>query len=127
LELLRLFTLPPTIQRRLCAAVAAAWIERDPDRAALVAALVGRARPALRAWAGDAVPVHLTIGPNRHARRSDDGAVSAELPTRWLVDVWGPGLALIDGHFVLDVQDGDAGHVRAVAPDGALVLLPVPA
>ncbi|MGH9224087.1 MAG: hypothetical protein ACRD2W_09985 [Acidimicrobiales bacterium] len=122
LELLRLFTVPTSLQQRLCVTVAAAWLDRDPDCPALHAALVGRARPLLRLWAGGDVAVHFTIGPNAHVHRTAEGAVAAELPTSWLVEVWGPGLALVDGHFVLDVLDG--GRLHAVAPDGAVVDYP---
>ena len=124
LQLLRLFTLPAALQQRLCVTVAAAWLVRDADCPALQAALVGRAGPALRAWAGDGAPVQLTVGPGLRVNRVADGTgISAELPTRWLVDVWGRGVALLEGHFVLDVVDD--GQVRAVAPDGTVVIRPI--
>ena len=124
LALLRLFTLPAVLQQRLGAAVAATWWARDPDTPALQAAVVGRARPALRAWAGGDVAVHFRVGPATTVARTDDGeAVEAELPTRWLVDVWSRDLALVDGHFGLEVLDGD--QLRAVAPDGSVVVRPL--
>lgn len=125
LGLLRLFTLPVALQRRLCATVADVWLARSPDHPVLHAALVGRARPDLRQWAGgEGKAVHLTIGPAAWARRVPDG-VTAQLPTRWLVDVWGRGQTLVDGWFGLGAVD--AGHIRAVGPDGMEAVRPVSA
>jgi len=114
LELLRLFTLPPALQRALCAAVAAAWCERDPDHPALHAALVGRAGPALRAWAGEGRSVDVACRP-RGAASVDvtPEGVTAVLPPTWLVEVWGPGLAVVDDEFVVAVTG--SGKLRTVA------------
>ena len=103
LELLLLLTLPYPLQHRLAVTVAAAWTERRPDAPVLVAAVANRLAPVLREWAG--------------------GAAADRPPPRWLVDVWGPGLALVDGHLVTEVvatgPDSGTAEVRAVAADGS--------
>ena len=91
--LLLLFTLPPGLQHRLCVAVAHAWAQRQPDAPAVVAAAANRFVPAVRNWGGEGAP--------------------ALPPDRWLVDVWGPDLAVVDGHLVLTVIEADRGGTAA--------------
>jgi hypothetical protein len=125
LELLRLFTLPPSLQHRLVVTVAATRLGRSPDASpVLIAALVGRAGPALRSWAGEGSEVDVGLGPAATVTRVGQ-RVSAELPGEWLVAVWGPELAVVDGHFVCEVLEMTAGDcaVRAVAPTGEEVEL----
>ncbi len=117
IELLRLFTLPPEFPRRLSAMVAGAWCERDPGHPALQAALAGRAGHALRAWLGDgrSVEVRASSIDLPTAEISVEAATAVLSPT-WLVDVWGPDLAVFDDEFVVEVAG--PGAVRTVDRDG---------
>jgi hypothetical protein len=108
--LAELLALGGSMQDRLTATVAAAWRDRLRDglaqreRAALHAALYGRATAALRRWTrwldvevelamiGEDQPPALTGGP--------DG-IYAELPFGWIVEVWARGLTTVWGRFCL--------------------------
>jgi hypothetical protein len=125
LELMTLFTLPGSLQHRLVATVAARQLHRAGENdPAMTAALVGRARIALRSWAGDGDEVEVRVGPAATVARGGHG-VSAELPLEWLAAVWGAELAVVDGHFVCQVLAMTARDctVRATAPTGEEVEL----
>jgi hypothetical protein len=120
LGLLTLLTLPPSLQHRLMVTVAARQLHRPGEHdAAMTAALVGRARIALRSWAGEGYEVEVRLGKAATVARVGHG-VSAELPAEWLVTVWGAELAVVDGHFVCQVLEMGPGTwtVRALAPTG---------
>jgi hypothetical protein len=116
LDLLTLMTLGPAFQLRLAGTVAAAWSEagraraRGERRPELTAALTGRLAPAVEAWLGDDVgpvvaTVHEGAGWGSLELTSGDGGIGlrASLPLDWLARVWACGLAVVDGHLVLDV------------------------
>ena len=128
-ELLELLALGPAFQFRLCATVAAAWSERDPGtaRPALTAALAGRLAQAVAAWlhvSPDEVRVSLAEGPDGLRPVADRWRAGIG----WVAAVWGAGLAVIDGHLVLDVTHGefpDADVLALEAPDGEPATLAV--
>jgi hypothetical protein len=140
-ELLQLLALGPAFQFRLAAAVADAWAdpgqadERARHRPELTAALTGRFAPAAREWHGidpDAVTVTPHEGPGwgtldvtgaGQARR-----LRASLPVGWLSGVWACGLAVVDGHLVVAVEEPGYPRARVLAvgaPDAAPVRLDV--
>lgn len=100
---------------RLVAMVAMAWAERlvcsdavvTENRAALEAALYGRACLAIRTWLGAPgldVSVRLIPEGQRSSITRDDNGVTAWLPFSWICDVWARGLSVIMGRFVLLVE-----------------------
>ena len=117
-ELLRLLALSTPLQLRLSGAVAHAWSAHGPhgdraDRAkpALTAALTGRVAPAVARWLDmdfTQVETALHAGVGWGAIELDGLAAEARLkvalPVSWLAWVWAPGLAVVDGHFVVGVQ-----------------------
>jgi hypothetical protein len=132
LEVLRLMALGPAFQFRLSGTVAAAWAAepRAGDRAGhrpdLTAALTGRVAPLVAQWLGiapDAVRITPHEGPgwgSLTATGTGTGEsigdntglrLSGSLPTTWLSSVWACGLALIDGHLTVAVEQ--AGYPRA--------------
>lgn len=126
----RLLALPAPFIDRLVLSVIASAAQRWDDEEFRAdhglrfgAALSARATPALRRF-GDRLavgPADTGVSPARPgygepvvAARLEPGqplVVSADLPLRWLSDVWGRGLSEPDGEFVLDVVSG--------APDGS--------
>jgi hypothetical protein len=127
LELLELFTLPASLQHRLLVTVAARQLSRPGATGpAMTAALVGRAGAALRSWAGDGSEVDVRLGRAATVNRVGH-RVSAELPTEWLVAVWGMELALVEGHFVCEVMEmgPERCTVRAMASGGEELELPL--
>jgi len=128
-ELLELLALGPAFQFRLCATVAAAWSEHDPGtaRPALTAALAGRLAPAVAAWlhaSPDEVQVSLAEGPSGLLRDGDRWRAGI----RWVAAVWGAGLAMIDGHLVVDVTHAEfpnADVLALEAPEGEPAALAV--
>jgi hypothetical protein len=133
-ELLRLLGLGTPFQLRLCGAVAHAWSVSGPhaaraDRAkpALTAALTGRVAPAAVRWLDiDVTQIDAALhdGPGWGAIELDsspDGArLKVVLPVSWLAWVWAPGLAVVDGHFVVGVQHAawPAAQVLAISAPG---------
>ncbi len=127
-ELLRLLTLSTPFQLRLSGAVTHAWSAWGPlavraERAgpALTAALMGRAAPAAARWAGldlTQVQVAVDAGPGWGAldavRVADGVRLMVALPVSWLAWVWAPGLAVVDGHFVVMVQHAAWPTARVV-------------
>jgi hypothetical protein len=132
-ELLELLALGAEFQFRLAGTVTAAWA--GPDRAAeraqrrpeLSGVLTGRFALAARDWAGidpDGVTVTpheedgwgtLEISGTGRSRR-----LRAALPLGWLAEVWAGGLAVVDGHLVVAVEQPGypLAHVLAIAaPD----------
>jgi hypothetical protein len=126
-DLAELLDLGGLMQDRLTATVAAAWRDRLRDglaqreRAALHAALYGRATAALRRWTrrpdlevelamiGEDQPPTLTCG--------SDG-ITAELPFSWVVEVWARGLTIVWGRFCLGAMPAEAGWVLStVSPE----------
>jgi hypothetical protein len=98
---------------RLVATVIAHWdrlLAEDAPEArarhgALVAALFGRVTYALREWSGDAqleLPLEM-IHAAQNPRITHDGIA---VPFRWLLDVWGRGLAVVAGRFTLQAEAG---------------------
>ena len=108
LGLLYVLSLPPILQLRLQASVAAALAARGRlDRLTVPTAV--RARPALKemGWLGR--PADVALCADAAAAVIDDDR--AVLPGRWLAEVWGRGLGVVD--------DGLAVAVTAVAGDGS--------
>ncbi len=125
LELLTLFTLPASLQRRLMVTVAAAHLGPPGEASpAMVAALIGRAGAALRSWAGEELDVDVRLGSAAMVTTLG-GRVSGELPADWLVAVWGAGLAVVEGHFVCEVLEStpEACTVRAMSAGSGEVVL----
>jgi len=127
-ELLELLALGAEFQFRLAGTVTAAWA--GPDRAAerarrrpeLSGVLTGRFALAARDWAGvdpDAVTVTphegdgwgtLEISGTGRSRR-----LRAALPLGWLAEVWAGGLAVVDGHLVVAVEQPGYPLARVLA------------
>jgi hypothetical protein len=132
-ELLSLLALGAEFQFRLSAAVAAAWADggsRAGDRAtgrpALVAALTGRLAPAAQSWLGIdpgqvEVAVHEDAGWGRLALSGSGSSrrLRAALPVGWLASVWAPGLAVADGHLVVEIKE-------AAWPEATVLGVPEP-
>lgn len=127
LALLHVLSLPPALQLRLQASVAATLaVEGRLDR--LTAPTATRAQPALRAvgWLGRPADVELTddlstavVAPER-----------VVLPAGWVAEVWARGLAEVEGTFVVAVlavvEGGSALDVLATEAEGkSLVALRV--
>jgi hypothetical protein len=112
------------LPERLAAGVIAARLTL-PDPAGdayLGPALYGRVALALRAWLGDAAcPIAVT--PTRAGEplglHREDGALRAELPVSWLLEVWARGLAVVWGRFVLAAacEHADRLALTTVGPD----------
>jgi len=141
-RLLGLLALGTGLAMRLSGTVAAAWADGGPragDRAAhrpaLTAALAGRLAPAAADWLGigpDRVQTTLHEGPGwGQLASTGDGAgrtLRAALPADWLARVWAAGLAVADGHLVVDVQAADwprATVLAVPAPGAGPVILTV--
>jgi hypothetical protein len=106
--LLSLLSLDAPVQRRLQSEVAAnlAAAGGGPESSAwavIEAATVGRLLPVLRRWAGMR-RYEISIGAPGCA---DGPAVAVSVGPQWLAQVWGPYLAVVDGHLVLEVHDAD--------------------
>jgi hypothetical protein len=128
-ELLRLLALGTPLQLRLSGAVAHAWSRWGPqaaraDRArpALTAALTGRVGPTAARWLGIDLPqveASLYSGSGWGAieldSSADDIRLKVALPVSWLAWVWAPGLAVVDGHFVVSVQHAAWPSARVLA------------
>lgn len=137
-ELLELLALGAEFQYRLAGTVTAEWAgpERAADRARrrpeLSGVLTGRFAPAAQRWLGvdpDTVTVTPHEGPGWGAmelRGAGRGQrLRAALPVGWLAEVWACGLAVVDGHLVVAVEE--PGHPRArVLALAALDAEPVP-
>ena len=104
---------------RLVAQVAAAYADRLDDHAqggvsvrpALVAATAGRLAPAAEKWLGidpDQVDVSLHSGPGWGSAeltgRGEERRLRVSLPAGWLPSVWACGLALVNRHLVVAVE-----------------------
>jgi hypothetical protein len=141
LELLELLTLGAPLQFRLSGAVCAAWAEPDQaeeranHRPELAAALTGRFAPAAEEWLG-IDPDAVTVTPHEGsgwgsvelAGQDETRRLRAALPVSWLADVWACGLAVVDGHLVVAVEEPGHPHARVLAlrtPDAAPVPLKV--
>jgi len=123
-ELLELLALGPAFQFRLCATVAATWSEHDPGtaRPALTAALASRLAPAVAAWLHiNPDDVTCSIGAERAITEHGGGrkGMQAAVPVSWLSEIWAPGLALVDGHLIIDIT-------RAEFPNADVLALEVP-
>lgn len=105
---------------RLAGTVADAWARRlaegDADalgsRAALEAALSGRATLAARNWVADpalGVDVRMAATAERPDVQHEDGHLVFSLPFTWVAQVWARGLAVVLGRFVLAAEDEDGG------------------
>jgi hypothetical protein len=148
IEMLSLLALGPAFQMRLSGTVAAAWssggtraTELGAQRPALTAALTGRLAPAAQAWLGlDPERVRVTVYEGDGEGEGEgwgtleltgDGAgryLRASLPVGWLASVWACGLAVVDGHLVVGVEQAawpDARVLALPAPDAAPVRLRV--
>lgn len=119
----------PGLSDRLAAGVIATWAARlrageppgPPERAALHAALYGRALASLRAWLGrpdlDADVTMLDEGAGGAARWQGERA-ELGLSFGWLLDVWVPGLVTLWGRFCLSATPaGERVVLRTVGPD----------
>lgn len=141
LELLELLALGPRFQFRLSGAVAAAWAaewragERAERRPELTAALTGRFAPAAAEWLGidpDAVTITPHEGPGwgtlSVTGRGNGRRLRGALPVSWLADVWACGLALVDGHLVVEVTEPGYPRARVLAlPEPGASLIPLEA
>lgn len=107
---------------RLAGTVAATWAARIEDgdervafhRAALDAAVYGRALLALRDWVGDSAlePNFAMIGPDDPpALAVEDGRITLALPFSWTPYVWARGLAVVLGRFAVAASTGTQGQV----------------
>jgi len=128
-EILRLLALGPALQFRLAGTVAAAWSARPgrdgERRPELVAALSGRLAPAVAEWLGidpDSVLADPLAGasPPQWGTLQAFGSgaalrVRASLPFGWLASVWACGLAVVDGHLVVAVEQPGWPRVRVRA------------
>ena len=121
-----LLSLPAPFIDRLVLGVFASAAERWDDESfradhglRIGAALSTRATPALRRF-GDRLgcgPCDVGVSPARPghgepvvAARLESGqpvVISADLPVRWITNVWGRGLSEPDGELVLDVVSGE--------------------
>lgn len=133
IELLELLSLGAALQFRLSGTVCAAWAapDRADDRAGhqpeLAAALTGRFAPAAQEWLGidpDAVTVTPYEGPGwgtlELTGQGQHRRLRAALPVGWLAGVWACGLAVIDGHLAVAVEE--PGYPRAT-----VLAIPAPA
>ncbi|MGH3170549.1 MAG: hypothetical protein ACRDN0_32300 [Trebonia sp.] len=133
-EVLELLTLGPAFQFRLSGAVAADWAsaahagDRGKHLPVLTAALTGRLAPAAAEWLGidpDDVAVTPHAGPGwgtlavtgtaGTAGIADTGQLRASLALSWLSDVWACGLAVVDGHLVVGVEEPGYPRARVLA------------
>jgi hypothetical protein len=117
--LMSLLALSSSLAARLAAGVAAHWGERlergEPDavpaRAALVAALYGRAVCAVREWLGEPdVDVELEVVDADRApgiERTAPHTLAVSMPLDWIWRVWARGLAIVLGRFTLAVTETD--------------------
>lgn len=124
-ELTALLALGPAFQVRLCATVAAAWSQREAGRArpALTAALAGRFAISASAWLGispDDVSCVIGDEPTIVVREADPQRLRARVPLCWLSRIWAPGLGVVDGQLVVEVNrvDDDVAHLVAVGEPG---------
>jgi hypothetical protein len=115
-DLLRLLALNPTLTERFTVTVAAVWAnlisQDDPavpaHRAALIAALHGRAVCSMTQWLGSGhldadVDVEM-IRPDEMPRIFwDHGSIHLRLPFEWIVTVWGRGAAVVVDRFTIGV------------------------
>jgi hypothetical protein len=128
-EVLRLLALGPAFQFRLAGTVAMAWSAGREHHAGrrpeLVAALTGRLAPAVAEWLG-IDPDSVTAAPLDGAAPTAWGTletfgsgagsrVRASLPFGWLASVWACGLAVVDGHLVVAVEQPGWPHARVLA------------
>jgi hypothetical protein len=143
-EVLRLLALGPAFQFRLAGTVTAAWAAdaRAADRASrqpeLTATLTGRAAPAIADWLAIS-PDAITVAPSQPLAAPHWGSlevigsgasrlVRASLPVDWLASVWACGLAVVDGHLVVAVEEPGWPRARVLAlpePGAAPVSLDV--
>lgn len=130
-DLVTLLALGGAVPHRLVATVAARWtarvatldLETSPERAALTAALYGRALCALRAWIGEprlGLELELIRPGESPAISRVDQTVHASLPLEWIIDVWAHDLASILGRFALGVLSRDDDQVTLLTVGSAL-------
>jgi hypothetical protein len=126
---LHLLALPPAMQHRLQASVAAALAHGGAaSQLTLTVATSARAGPLLRSlgWAGTLFDIELTATDLAEAMVGESVAV---LPGAWVSEVWGRGLGVVGDYFVLGVNamaPGGAGfEVIATQPGKAPVTLVV--
>jgi hypothetical protein len=132
-ELLSLLALGAEFQFRLSATVAAAWADggsragdRSAGRPALAAALTGRLAPAAQSWLG-IDPAQVEVAPHeeegwgRLALSGTGGGrgLRAALPVGWLASVWAAGLAVTDGHLIVEIRE-------AAWPEATVLGVPEP-
>jgi hypothetical protein len=128
-EMLRLLALGPAFQFRLAGTVAKAWSQERERHAGrrpeLVAALTGRLAPAVAEWLGTD-PDSVTATPTQPASPTSWGTLEAfgtgagrrlraALPFSWLASVWACGLAVVDGHLVVAVEQPGWPSARVLA------------
>lgn len=131
IEVLHLLALGPAFQFRLAGTVAAAWangLDAAGRRPELTAALTGRLAPAVAQWLGispDLVTATLVETPaaswdelswgELEVTGGPDRRVRASLPVGWLASVWACGLAVVDGHLVVAVEEPGWPRARVLA------------
>jgi hypothetical protein len=132
-DLIALVGLGSGFGERLVATAAAEWTKRlrdgGPEVAEalprLQAALYGRVFAALRSWLGDpasSLELEMTGAAHPRSLTRVQGAVHAQLPFAWLLDVWSRDLTTVQGRFCLDAEprktaDGEHWELETVAPD----------
>lgn len=128
-QLIELLGLGGGLSHRLAATVAAEWAQRcerldvevSRARPQLQAALYGRVAAGLRTWLGQpTLQVELTmIEPDANpALRERDGVVCADLPFRWLAEVWARHVATVAGRFsIAATSSGNRWTLLTVGPD----------
>lgn len=128
IDLLELLALGPALQFRLTGTVTAAWAgadradERASRRPEFAAALTGRFAPAAQEWLG-IDPDAVTVAPHEGAGwgaaeltgTGQDRRLRAALPVGWLAGVWACGLAVVNGHLVVAVEQPGYPEARVLA------------
>jgi hypothetical protein len=106
-----------------CERIAAADDRCPPARAALAAALFGRATAAVRHWLGtpDGRTTVEMIAPDDEpsVARGHDG-IHLRLPFSWLQDIWTAELPVVLGRFSIALVETSPGRRRVLTVDPAL-------
>jgi hypothetical protein len=129
-EVISLMGLGGALAQRLVATVIATWVDRlakadDATARAhptLTAALYGRVTASVRCWlSNSSIDVELTMIRDTDVpsiSRSDD-TVRAELPFRWLSDIWVKELSVVLSRFALSSPSSQPDHLEllTISPD----------
>jgi hypothetical protein len=129
-EVLSVLAVSPTLWDRLVDTVLATWADRlstsgrgyAAQQPALTAALFGRAGSAIRHWHNDpslVVSLEMISAEQPALLLRQPEGIRAQLPFRWLIDIWAMGLAVVLGRFTLATIDSinDSQQVLTVDKD----------